>query len=94
MARTGGAAGGVGLGGQRPVARALAGLAAPPRYWSDDEPGQLKSYSSRGPRITGDRTIDIVAPTDPYAPAPYNPDVAWDTWPAEYITFGGTTCKA
>ena len=27
MARTGGAAGGVGLGGQRPVARALAGLA-------------------------------------------------------------------
>lgn len=60
-------------------------------YWSEDEPGQLKGYSSRGPRITGDRTIDVVAPTDPYAPAPYDGNVSWDTWPAEYRTFGGTS---
>ena len=60
-------------------------------YWSDDEPGQLKDYSSRGPRFFDGRTIDIVAPTDPYAPTPYDPDSEWDPWPGQYIAFGGTS---
>jgi len=48
--------------------------------------GTLEPYSGRGPRIDGMRCIDVVAPSDAYAPAPFSvgPHGA-------YRRFGGTS---
>ncbi len=55
------------------------------------EPGTLHPYSSRGPRITGEKTVDVVAPADAYTASPTggNPYVIRE--PAEYWMFSGTS---
>jgi subtilisin family serine protease len=60
-------------------------------YYDDSEVGELKDYSSRGPRMFGDRTVDVVAPTDAFAPAPHEPTSDLHLHPAEYRPFGGTS---
>lgn len=58
---------------------------------TDGVSGALHSYSSRGPRITGDKTVDVVAPADVFTASPTggNPYISRD--PAEYWMFSGTS---
>ena len=51
--------------------------------------GELRNYSSRGPRMDGERGIDIVAPDDPLSPIPAGEIVPGSYgW---YGRFGGTS---
>ena len=65
------------------------------RFGAPAEIGALRGYSSRGPRIDGDRCMDITAPDDPYAPLPTVPAGAY--WPNSpeiqggFQVFGGTS---
>ena len=56
------------------------------------EPGELRDYSGRGPRLDGAPMVDLAAPDDPYAAmttsgefGPHFSD------PAPFMTFGGTS---
>ena len=68
---------------------AYAGVQASSFDGAGSEPGELRYYSSRGPRLDGAVGIDIVAPDDPLSPIPAGALVpgsyAW------YSRFGGTS---
>jgi uncharacterized protein (TIGR03382 family) len=55
-------------------------------------PGELRSYSGRGPRMDGAHVVDIAAPDDPYAAFAWTPELGAQgygrTW---FSTFGGTS---
>ena len=54
------------------------------------EVGELRGFSSQGPRIDGKVTVDLTAPDDPFAPYPH-----YDDWsPNLYKTFSGTSGSA
>ncbi|MBM4398076.1 MAG: S8 family serine peptidase, partial [Deltaproteobacteria bacterium] len=64
------------------------------RFGSPAELGQVRGYSSRGPRIDGADGIDVVAPDDPYTPfAEWDLSVAGGSgWlHGGYWVFGGTS---
>ncbi|MFT6629310.1 MAG: subtilisin family serine protease [Flavobacteriales bacterium] len=68
---------------------AYAGVHANPDDGEGSEPGELRYYSSRGPRIDGERGIDIVAPDDPMSPTSEGyADIYEHGW---YSKFGGTS---
>jgi len=60
------------------------------RYAYDQQPGALRSWSSRGPALGGQKTIDIAAPDDAFTPS------AWFIPGSEgsYQLFGGTSGAA
>ena len=60
-------------------------------YDTETTPGQLHGYSSRGPRITGEKTIDVVAPADAYTASPTGGTPWLSREPAEYGMFSGTS---
>ena len=53
--------------------------------------GSLHGYSSRGPRISGEKTIDVVAPADAYTASPTGGSPYVSREPAEYGMFSGTS---
>lgn len=59
------------------------------------DPGDLAPYSSLGPRIDGGKTIDIAAPSDPFAPYPSieDPALGFDGlfFQNNYAAFSGTS---
>ncbi|MEZ4317667.1 MAG: S8 family serine peptidase [Myxococcota bacterium] len=58
--------------------------------YDGDQPGDLHSWSSRGPALGGQKTIDVAAPDDAFAPsASYTPDGA-----GSYTLFSGTSSAA
>jgi subtilisin family serine protease len=60
-------------------------------YDEQTTPGQLHGYSSRGPRINGEKTIDVVAPADAYTASPTGGSAWISREPAEYGMFSGTS---
>jgi uncharacterized protein (TIGR03382 family) len=63
-----------------------------PQPWESSEPGELRGFSGRGPRLDGAHAVDIAAPDDPYAAlvgAPSWLDAGYGrSW---YTVFGGTS---
>lgn len=59
------------------------------------EPGELTAYSSRGPRIDGARSVDLVSPGDPTTPYPSSDSKAVGLQPPlgqnNYRRFSGTS---
>ena len=54
--------------------------------------GQLRGYSGRGPRVDGQRAVDIAAPDDPYSPLAATPQARANGWGRSwYGPFGGTS---
>lgn len=74
---------------------AYAGRHGQTDHGEDSGPGQLRSYSGRGPRIDGEPVLDIAAPDDPYAAMGADENVlqagAGRSW---FRTFGGTSGAA
>jgi len=54
----------------------------------DVDVGELRSWSSRGPTVDGRRSLDLIAPDDPFAP---RPSYTLVDWLAPYGPFGGTS---
>lgn len=62
-------------------------------FGTAEELGKLRSYSSRGPRMDGDRGMDIGAPDDPYSALP-EMEMGWGgstVVKGAYMVFGGTS---
>jgi hypothetical protein len=63
-------------------------------WFVGDEPaGQVRGYSGRGPRIDGLARLDVVAPDNPFAAAPYMPDYFGygEVAHGGFWVFGGTS---
>lgn len=59
------------------------------------EPGDLRGYSGRGPRIDGARAVDIAAPDNPFVPIANTPANRRNGWQrGGYRQFGGTSGAA
>jgi len=68
---------------------AVAAYAGRHADWDGVQPGELRTWSSRGPRIDGERDLDVAAPDDPFAPVPA---IDWGTSAEGYYgAFGGTS---
>jgi hypothetical protein len=60
--------------------------------FTGSDPGELRGYSGRGPRIDGARGVDIAAPDDPYAALSYTEQYAeYGVGRGWLQTFGGTS---
>lgn len=65
------------------------------RHESSGPVGALRPYSGRGPRMDGERALDVTAPDDPFAPSAQIESGSFlgnqDPLYAGYRTFGGTS---
>jgi hypothetical protein len=61
----------------------------------DAEPGELRGFSGRGPRIDGRQVVDLAAPDDPLVPLGVSAERLEQGWGRSwYFGFGGTSGAA